>query len=109
MFPPPTCHASVEDVPHCWLPPDGAFTTNGAPATVTVICEKSVPPPLARLSRVVTRKFMGRSTLGSVSQLLVPVPRTFCICGKVREAEAVGLKDRKTGPAVAAADGKPAV
>lgn len=47
----------------------GAVTRNGpaAAATVTAVLASLVPPPPARLSRAVTRKFSVRLVLGSTS------------------------------------------
>ena len=105
-----------------WLEPaaqltavSGAVTIKG-PANVVLVTATDaslVPPPPARLSRAVTRKFIVRPVVGNtsaVSQLGVAVPgsgavagATFALLrmkrrlGKMRVGEGVGSKLRKMG------------
>jgi len=108
-----------------WLSPSaqltavlGAVTIKGpaAVAVVTATDASFVPPPPARLSRAVTRKFMVRAVLGStsaVSQVVGAVVlgsaavagATFALLrikrrlGNKRVGEGVGAKLRKIGRA----------
>src|SRR6185436_4342526 len=93
--PPPTFQVIFCETPHSRLEPfAGKVTLNGA--TVTLICMSSqrVAPWLLR---IVARKFMVRSTVGNTSNGSVVVPRTVENLGKVREAPAVGILERKSG------------
>src|SRR5688572_21284202 len=64
----------------------GAVTANGTPALLTVIAVNAsfVPPPPARLSRTVTRKFSVRFAFGSTSPVMkdgVVVPGSGAVAG----------------------------
>ena len=59
--------------------------------------EEAVAPPLAELSRAVTRKFIVRLVVGSISPGVVVRLRMSDHCGKVRAGLVVGLNDRNKG------------
>ena len=68
-----TFHATVATLPAANVAAVfGAVTANGpaAFATVTTVLASFVPPPPARLSRTVTRKFSVRLTFGSTSPVM---------------------------------------
>src|SRR5690349_12427026 len=70
-----TFQVTVRDPDHV-TPAAGAVTVNGPAACTTVTCVSAefTPPPPARLSRAVTRKFIVRFVVGSFSPAtLVPV------------------------------------
>src|SRR5262249_27433103 len=73
--------------------------TNGPapPTTLTDISEVFTPPPPARLSRAVTRKFSVRDVVGMTSPIVSVLFNKFCRRGKIRVGLAVGLKERNSG------------
>ena len=77
----------------------GEVTTNGPALVVTVICVSAaaVAPPVCRLSRAVTRKFIVRLVVGNLSPGVVVWLRTSDNCGKVRAGLVVGLNERNRG------------
>ena len=80
-------------------PAAGEVTTNGPAlvATVTCISAEAVSPPLAELLRAVTRKFIVRLVVGSISPGVVVWLRMSVNWGKVRAGLVVGLNERNKG------------
>jgi hypothetical protein len=61
------------------------------------IASELTPPPAARLSRAVTRKFIARVVAGSISPIVVVLFRRSDNFGNVREGLAVALNERNRG------------
>src|SRR5207249_1819683 len=97
--PPPTVQVTVEAQPPASVSlPLGAVAANGAPLTWTTIPSLLMPPPPARLSRTVQRKFRSRFTSGSSSVGVGFPARMSLRIGKVRAGLATGGRERNSGP-----------
>jgi len=101
---PPEVFATFQ-VTVCCVPPVqvvaplGDVTTKGPAAEVTLstIASELTPPPAARLSRAVTRKFIARVVVGSISPIVDVLFRISESFGKVREGLTTEVSERKSG------------
>src|SRR6185436_688171 len=74
-------------------------TRNGPAAVVTLTCISDVftPPPPARLSRAVTRKFIVRVVVGITSPIASALTSRSSNRGKMRDGLVSGFQERKSG------------
>src|SRR5215471_433859 len=77
----------------------GEVTRNGPAEDVTLrtIESEFTPPPAARLSRAVTRKFIERVVVGSNSPIVDVLFRISDSFGKVRDGLETALNERNSG------------
>src|SRR5439155_1870440 len=89
----------------------GWVTVNGPESlrALTCVAAELTPPPPARLSRAVTRKFIVRVVAGIDSPNVMVPESTSCKRGKVRAGLVVGRNERKIGREPSSVSGGAAV